>query len=161
MPDGTQPTLDSKRIMLSGFSYGGNVVLSALTRYSERVRCAIDIVGPSNLVSFLEHTAGYRQDLRRVEYGDERDPATRAFLESIAPVKHAERIQKPLFVVQGQNDPIVPVSEAEQMVAAVRKNGTPVWYLKALNEGHGFYSRENSNYLFYATVLYMQTYLLN
>ena len=157
----TQPALDSGRILLTGFSYGGNVTLAASSLYSDRIRCAIDEVGPSNLVTFLENTAGYRQDLRRVEYGDERDPNMRAFLERIAPARQADRIRKPLFVVQGQNDPIVPVSEAEQVVASVRKTGTPVWYLKALNEGHGFYSRENSDYLFYATVLFMKTFLLN
>jgi len=157
----TDAALDASRVMLTGVSYGGNVTLAASYLYADRIRCAVDIVGPSNLVTFLEGTAGYRQDLRRVEYGDERDPKMRGFLEGIAPVRHADRITKPLFVVQGENDPIVPVSESEQMVASVRKNGTPVWYLKAMNEGHGFRSRENSDYLFYATVLFIRTYLLN
>jgi Tol biopolymer transport system component/pimeloyl-ACP methyl ester carboxylesterase len=157
----TDKALDANRVMLTGFSYGGNVTLAASYLYADRLRCSIDNVGPSSLVTFLEHTAAYRQDLRRVEYGDERDPKMREFLEGIAPIRHAGRITKPLFVVQGQNDPIVPVSEAEQMVASVRKNGTTVWYLKAMNEGHGFQSRENSDYLFYATVLFIKTYLLN
>ena len=157
----TDAAIDANRVMLTGVSYGGNVTLAASHLYPDRIRCAVDIVGPSNLVTFLEGTAGYRQDLRRVEYGDERDPKMREFLEGIAPVRHADRITKPLFVIQGQNDPIVPVSESEQMVARVRKNGTPVWYLKAMNEGHGFRSRENSDYLFYATVLFIRTYLLN
>jgi dipeptidyl aminopeptidase/acylaminoacyl peptidase len=157
----TEPKLDPNRVMLTGASYGGNVTLTASYLYADRIRGAIDIVGPSNLVTFLESTAGYRQDLRRVEYGDERDPKTRAFLAGLAPMNHAERITKPLFVVQGQNDPIVPFHESEQMVARVRKNGIPVWYLKAMNEGHGFHSRHNSDFQFYATVLFMKTYLLN
>ena len=122
---------------------------------------ALDLVGPSNLVTFLEHTSGYRQDLRRVEYGDERDPKTREFLNRIAPMTNAKKITKPLFIVQGGNDPRVPLSESEQMVQTVRQNGTPVWYLMAKDEGHGFHKKENENFLLYSTVLFIQKYLLN
>jgi len=111
-------------------------------------------------VTFLEGTESYRRDLRRAEYGDERDPETRAFLERIAPVHNADKLKKPLFVVQGKNDPRVPLSEAEQMVSTVRKNGTPVWYLLAKDEGHGFSKKKNVDYLFYASVLFIQEYLL-
>jgi dipeptidyl aminopeptidase/acylaminoacyl peptidase len=144
-----------------GVSYGGHMSLAVAARYGERIRCAIDIVGPANLVTFLEHTASYRQDLRRVEYGDERDPKMRAFLERIAPLTNAGRIVKPLFVVQGKNDPIVPVSESASMVAAVRRNGTPVWYLEANDEGHGFFKKSNRDYQFYATVAFIRKYLLD
>src|SRR5581483_9508144 len=113
---------------------------------------SIDVVGISNFVSFLEHTEAYRRDLRRVEYGDERDPKMRAFLEKISPANNAAKIKKPLFVVQGKNDPRVPFSEAEQMVAAVKQNGTPVWYLVAKDEGHGFSKKKNADFQFYATV---------
>src|SRR5207253_794815 len=109
---------------------------------------SVDIVGPSNLVTFLEHTSGYRQDLRRVEYGDERDPKVRAYLESIAPANKAKNITKPLFVIAGKNDPRVPASESEQMAEVVRKNNTPVWYLLAKDEGHGFHKKKNRDFQF-------------
>ncbi len=157
----TNPKLDANRVMVTGVSYGGNMTLAAATRYANRIRCAVDIVGPSNLVTFLENTAGYRQDLRRVEYGDERYPNIRAFLERIAPMNGVSKITKPLFVVQGKNDPIVPPTESDQMVAAVRKNGIPVWYLLAKDEGHGFSKKSNADFQFYATVLFIKEYLLN
>lgn len=157
----TQPNLDADRIMVTGVSYGGHMALVTATRYADRIRCAVDIVGPSDLVTFLEHTAPYRRDLRRVEYGDERDPETRAFFERTAPLMNASKISKPLFVVQGKNDPAVPPSEAEQMVNAVRKNGVPVWYLMAKDEGHGFLKKRNRDYEFYATILFVRAYLLN
>jgi dipeptidyl aminopeptidase/acylaminoacyl peptidase len=156
----TQPDLDADRVMVTGASYGGHMALAVAARFSDRIRCAIDIVGPANLVTFLEHTAAYRQDLRRVEYGDDRDPRMRAFLQKIAPLSNVAKITKPLFIVQGMNDPIVPVSESEAMVAALRKNGTPVWYLMAKDEGHGFFKKKNSDFQFYATVLFMKEYLL-
>src|SRR5262249_47343855 len=156
----TRQDLDADRVMVTGASYGGHMALVAATRYADRIRCAVDVVGPSNLVTFLEHTAPYRRDLRRVEYGDESQPEMRAFLERIAPLQHASQITKPLFVVQGQNDPIVPTSESDQIVQAAKKNGVPVWYLIAKDEGHGFYKKSNSDYLFYATVLFIQRYLL-
>lgn len=157
---GAQPQLDAARVAATGTSYGGYLALSTAVRYNDRVRATIDIAGPSNLVSFLENTAAWRRDLRRVEYGDERDPATRAFLENIAPLHHASQITHPLFVVQGQNDPAVPVSEAERIVKAVRENGTPVWYLLGKDEGHGFRKRRNADHQFYLTVLFLRQYLL-
>jgi dipeptidyl aminopeptidase/acylaminoacyl peptidase len=156
----TQPDLDSDRILVTGGSYGGYMSLAVATHYSDRIRAAIDIVGISNFVTFLERTEGYRQDLRRVEYGDERDPDMRSFLLKISPVNNAHRIGKPLFVVHGQNDPRVPLHEAEQIVAIVRQQATPVWYLVAKDEGHGFAKKRNVDFLFYATVLFMQEYLL-
>ena len=146
--------------MVNGGSYGGHMVLAVSYLYSDRLRCAIDVVGPSNLVTFLEHTSGYRRDLRRVEYGDERDPKMRAFLERTAPMNNAEKIRKPLFVIQGFNDPRVPRSESEQMVARIRQVGTPVWYLMAKDEGHGFAKKSNRDYQFYAEILFVQRFLL-
>jgi len=112
-------------------------------------------------VSFLANTESYRRDLRRVEYGDERDPAMRSFLSKISPVNNADKIKAPLFVVQGKNDPRVPYSEAEQIVAAARKNGVPVWYLLADNEGHGFARKANVDFLFYAMIVFIEERLLN
>ncbi len=156
-----QPDLDASRIMVTGGSYGGFMTLAVATNYNDRIRCSVDIVGPSNLVTFLENTSGYRRDLRRVEYGDERDPKMRAFLERIAPANNAQKITKPLFVIQGKNDPRVPHTEAEQMVAVVRKQGTPVWFLMANDEGHGFAKKNNVDFQFYATLLFIQKYLLD
>lgn len=157
----TRQDIDTDRVMVTGGSYGGFMTLAVASNYSDKIRCALDIVGPSNLVTFLENTQGYRRDLRRVEYGDERDPKMRAFLSSIAPANHADQIKKPLFVVQGKNDPRVPASESEQMVAEIRKTGTPVWFLMANDEGHGFRKKSNADYQFYATVLFIQKYLLD
>lgn len=143
----TQPDLDARRVAVYGGSYGGYMVLASLVHYSDRLRGGVDLVGISHFVTFLRSTQGYRRDLRRAEYGDERDPAMRAFLEAISPLTNAHRIRAPLLVVQGANDPRVPRSEAEQIVRAVRSNGVPVWYVLARNEGHGFARRENQELL--------------
>ncbi|MEK8034131.1 prolyl oligopeptidase family serine peptidase [Ideonella sp. DXS29W] len=152
----TQPNLDASRIVVAGGSYGGYMSLAVSTHYANRIAGSIDVVGISHFVTFLNNTESYRRDLRRVEYGDERDPAMKAFLEQISPLTNAARITKPLFVVQGRNDPRVPWTEAEQIVQKARANGTPVWYLRAENEGHGFQRKENADYQFYATVLFLK-----
>ena len=156
----TRPELDADRIMVTGGSYGGHMTLAVATNYGDRIRSALSVVGPSNLVTFLKNTQDYRRDLRRVEYGDERDPKMAEFLERTAPLNNVQKIKKPLFVVQGKNDPRVPASESEQMVAAVRKNGTPVWYLLGKDEGHGFAKKKNVDFQFYATIMFMQEHLL-
>lgn len=155
-----QPDLDSDRILVTGGSYGGHMTLAIATYYPDKFRCAVDIVGMSNLVTFLENTEGYRRDLRRVEYGDERDPGMRKFLERIAPLNNADKITKPLFIIQGLNDPRVPASEAEQMVAIMKRNNTPVWYLLAKDEGHGFAKKKNQDFQFYSTLMFIQEFLL-
>jgi dipeptidyl aminopeptidase/acylaminoacyl peptidase len=156
-----RPDLDAARVMVTGGSYGGYMTLAAATKFDNRIRASLSVVGISNFVTFLENTEDYRRDLRRVEYGDERDPAMREFLLGISPMNHAGRISKPLFVVQGRNDPRVPYTEAEQMVATVRGKGGPVWYLLAEDEGHGFAKKRNQDFQFFATVAFMQSYLLN
>lgn len=152
----TQPHLDAKRVMVMGGSYGGYMALAASTRLADRIAGAMASVGISNFVSFLENTETYRRDLRRVEYGDERDPAMRAFLQEISPLSHVDKITKPLMVVQGKNDPRVPWTEAEQIVRSLQARGTPVWYLLADNEGHGFARRENSDFYFAALVKFVE-----
>jgi dipeptidyl aminopeptidase/acylaminoacyl peptidase len=153
----TQPELDPKRVVLIGGSYGGYMVLASMTHYNDRLRGAIDIVGISNFVTFLESTAEYRRDLRRPEYGDERDPKMREFLQKISPLNNAAKITKPMLVVQGQNDPRVPVTESEQLVTRIRANGGEVWYLVGLNEGHGFQKRDNVDYYQWAVALFLET----
>jgi dipeptidyl aminopeptidase/acylaminoacyl peptidase len=146
--------------MVMGGSYGGYMSLAAATHYDDRLCCSLDVVGISNFNTFLKNTESYRRDLRRVEYGDERSPEISAFFERTAPLNNAAKITKPLLVVQGGNDPRVPHTESEQMVARVRANGSPVWYLMAKDEGHGFQKKANVDFQFYSTVTFVRTYLL-
>ena len=117
-------------------------------------------MGISNFVTFLENTEDYRRELRRHEYGDERDPETRAMLEQISPLNQVDRIDIPLLVVQGRNDPRVPARQSEQIVQALRSRGRPVWYIEALNEGHGYDRKENRNVYEQAAILFLQQYLV-
>ncbi len=155
-----QPDMDASRVAVAGGSYGGYMSLAVSTMFADRIAAAIDVVGISHFVTFLERTESYRRDLRRVEYGDERDPEMRKFLEQIAPLNNAAKIKKPLFVIQGKNDPRVPYQEADQIVATVKKNGVPVWYMTANDEGHGFAKKVNADYQFFAGVDFLNTYLL-
>jgi dipeptidyl aminopeptidase/acylaminoacyl peptidase len=155
-----QPTLDKGRVMVAGGSYGGYMTLASMTHYNDRFRCAVDVVGISSWVTFLEHTESYRRDLRRAEYGDERDPKMRELLLAISPLTNAGRITRPMFIVQGRNDPRVPYTEAEQMVAAIKRNGGPVWYLLAKDEGHGFSKKKNQDFQFLATLKFVEDHLL-
>ena len=157
---GRDPALDAHRVAVTGGSYGGYMTLACLTHYSDRLRCGVDIVGISNFVTFLENTQDYRRDLRRVEYGDERDPAMRAHLEKISPLNQVQQIRVPLMVVQGRNDPRVPVTEAEQIVRAVRAQGGTCAYLMAKDEGHGFAKKKNVDYQFLSTILFYEEHLL-
>lgn len=157
---GKQPELDSGRVGVYGGSYGGYMVLASMVDYNERIRAGIDVVGISHFSTFLTNTESYRRDLRRAEYGDEREPKMRAFHEKIAPLNNAKAITKPLFVAQGFNDPRVPYTEAEQIVKAVRNNGGDVWYLMFKDEGHGFAKKPNSDYFGAAQILFWQKYLL-
>src|SRR5579862_1437438 len=140
---GVQPGFDRQRVAVMGGSYGGYLALASLVYYGERLRGGVDLVGISNFVTFLRNTAAYRRDLRRAEYGDERVPAMRAFLDRISPLTNASRIRKPVLVVAGLNDPRVPPSESEQLVWQVRSRGGEVWYLAAKDEGHGFRKKAN------------------
>jgi protease II len=155
-----QPDLDATRVSITGASYGGYMTLACAVHFADRISGAVSVVGISNFVTFLERTESYRRDLRRAEYGDEREPGMRAFLESISPLNHADRITKPLLVVQGLNDPRVPYTEAEQIVANLKQRGAPVWFLMARDEGHGFVKKHNIDYQFYATVEFVRRTLL-
>ncbi len=138
-----QPELDADRVVVYGGSYGGYMVLASMMHYSDRLAGGINIVGISNFVTFLENTNGYRRDLRRAEYGDERDPAMYEHLQAISPSNNADQITAPLFIIQGFNDPRVPASEAEQILQAVREAGGDPWFLMAMDEGHGFRKQSN------------------
>jgi len=154
------PALDADRFAVIGGSYGGYMSLACMIHHAASLRCGIDIVGISNFLTFLKNTQDYRRDLRRVEYGDERDPKMAEFLAQIAPTAHAAEIKNPLFIVQGKNDPRVPVTEARQMAAAVRAAGGKVWYMEAADEGHGFQKKKNADLLFLSTVQFLRENLL-
>ncbi|MEY4566429.1 MAG: peptidase prolyl oligopeptidase active site domain protein [Planctomycetota bacterium] len=154
-----QEDLDASRVMVTGGSYGGYMTLAVATQFDDRIRCSLDVVGISHFGTFLKNTESYRRDLRRVEYGDERDPKIAAFFEKIAPLNNAAKITKPLFIVQGGNDPRVPLSEAEQMRDKVKQNKGEVWYLMATDEGHGFKKKNNADIQFYSTVMFIQRFL--
>ena len=154
-----QPDLDASRVVVYGGSYGGYMALASAVHYSDRLKAVIDNVGISNFVSFLENTQDYRRDRRRQEYGDERDPDMRAHLERISPLNNVSRISVPMLIIQGQNDPRVPVSEATQMVAALRERGQAVWYMNALNEGHGYRKRESRDIMQQVMMMFLQRHL--
>jgi dipeptidyl aminopeptidase/acylaminoacyl peptidase len=155
-----QPELDEDRVGVSGGSYGGYMVLASMTHYNDRLRAGVDVVGISDFGTFLKNTESYRRDLRRAEYGDERDPAIRAFHDKIAPLNNAGRITRPLFVAQGLNDPRVPFTEAEQIVSKVRDNRGDVWYLLFKDEGHGFAKKPNVDLFGAASMMFWQKHLL-
>jgi dipeptidyl aminopeptidase/acylaminoacyl peptidase len=155
-----QPELDASRVAVMGGSYGGYMVLASMAHYNDRLACGIDMVGISNFVTFLENTKSYRRSLRRVEYGDERDPKMRRHLHRISPTTNAHKITKPMLIAQGLNDPRVPASEAEQMLKAIRKNGSEAWYVLAKDEGHGFRKKRNRDYFNKAVILFFQKHLL-
>ena len=157
---GRDAALDRDRVAVMGGSYGGYMVLASLTHFSDRLRCGIDVVGISNFLTFLKNTQDYRRDLRRVEYGDERDPAMAEFLAKISPLNQVTKIARPLLVVQGRNDPRVPIGEAEQIVKAVRQGGGSCWYLLANDEGHGFAKKKNIDFQFIAQTQFLRENLL-
>ena len=155
-----QPDLDENRVIVTGGSYGGYMVLASLTNYPDRIKAGIDRVGIANFITFLEKTKAYRRDLRRSEYGDERDPEMRKVFERINPTANAHKIRSALLVVHGKNDPRVPFYEAQQIAEIVGKQGTPVWTLYADNEGHGFGKKENRDYQAAVEALFVEKFIL-
>ena len=154
------PGLDGDKILITGGSYGGYMTWAVATDYNDRICCSLPIVGPSNLVTLLENTEAYRRDLRRVEYGDERDPGMRAYLEKTAPLNNSEKIRKPVFAVVGKNDPRVPWTESRQMLDKLQGNNITTWFLMANDEGHGYAKKKNQDFLFYSTVMFVRQFLL-
>ena len=153
--------LDARRVAAYGGSYGGFMSLACLVNYAERFRCGVDNVGIANFATFLRDTSDYRRNARRLEYGDERKPDVKAFLDRISPANHADQIRSPLLIIQGKNDPRVPFTEAEQMRDAVKAKGGTVWYVMAKDEGHGFVKKTNADYQFAATILFLRAHLLD
>lgn len=154
-----QPELDESRVAVVGGSYGGYMVLASLVHYGDRLKAGIDIVGIASFTTFLENTSAYRQDLRRAEYGDERDPEMRAVFDRINPTSNADKIRSALMVAHGKNDPRVPFSEAQQIAEKVRSQGRAVWTVYAENEGHGFGKKDNSDYVRAVQVMFLKQHL--
>jgi dipeptidyl aminopeptidase/acylaminoacyl peptidase len=154
------PALDANKIMITGGSYGGYMTWAVAYEYNDKICCSLPIVGPSNLVTLLEHTEAYRRDLRRVEYGNERDPKIREYLEKTAPLNNSEKIRKPVYAVVGKNDPRVPWTESRQMLDKLKSNGITTWFLMANDEGHGYSKKKNQDYLFYSTIMFVRQFLL-
>jgi dipeptidyl aminopeptidase/acylaminoacyl peptidase len=151
--------LDSQRVAVLGGSYGGYMVLASLVHHGDRLRAGVDHVGIASFITFLERTSPYRQDLRRAEYGDERDPAMRAIFERIDPLANADKIRSALMLVHGRNDPRVPFSEALQIAAKVRAAGRPVWSVFANNEGHGLGKKDNRDYATAVEAMFLKQHL--
>jgi dipeptidyl aminopeptidase/acylaminoacyl peptidase len=155
-----QPDLDKNHVAVYGGSYGGYMVLASLTHFPDRIKAGVDVVGIANFVTFLKNTSEYRRDLRRAEYGDERDPEMMKVFERINPTNNAHKIRSALMVAHGKNDPRVPFSEAELIAPLVRKNNAPVWTVYADNEGHGFAKRDNRDYVTAVTAMFLKEFLL-
>ncbi len=157
----TQPNLDPDRVMITGGSYGGYMTLACATHYSDKVRCFFDLFGPSDFNTYFKNTESYRRDIRRAEFGDERDTAVAAFFEKTAPLNNTDKITKPIFIVAGKNDPRVAYTESKQIADKISSKGGTVWFLMANDEGHGFAKKNNSDFLFYATVEFVKKCLIN
>lgn len=142
---GTQPGLDKNRVAVYGQSYGGYMSLAVMTHYADRLVGGVERYGISDFTSFLNNTESYRRDNRRAEYGDERDPKMQAVFKRISPLNNVAKITKPMLVMQGANDPRVPKSESDQVVAGIRNNGVETWYVVFADEGHGFQKKPNSD----------------
>lgn len=154
------PLLDEAKVGVTGGSYGGYMTLAVMIHFGDRITAGYESVGITNFVTFLTNTQDYRRDLRRVEYGDERDPKMREFLIRISPLTNVAKIRDPLLVLTGLNDPRVPASEADQMIAAVRAQGGTAWHVLGRDEGHGFRRKANVDTAFWTSVLFWRTHLL-
>jgi dipeptidyl aminopeptidase/acylaminoacyl peptidase len=141
----TQPNLDKDRVVVYGQSYGGYMSLAVSTHYADRLVGSVERYGISDFASFLKNTEAYRRDNRRAEYGDERDAKMQAVFKRIAPLANVAKITKPMLVMQGANDPRVPKSESDQVVAGIRANGVETWYVVFADEGHGFQKKPNND----------------
>jgi dipeptidyl aminopeptidase/acylaminoacyl peptidase len=154
------PLLDANRFAVTGGSYGGYMCYATSIFYGPRLKGANCVVAISNFVTFLENTQSYRRDLRRVEYGDERDSKQRRKLLEISPLTRVQEVRLPMLVVTGANDPRVPASEADQIVAAIRANGGSAWHLLGQDEGHGFAKKANQDYQFWTGLMFWEQTLL-
>src|SRR3954468_17277860 len=158
----TQPALNKDRVMVTGVTYGGYMAYAAAEMYSPRLRCAIAGAAISDFITYFQGTDPTRPEDRRAEYGDERVPEIREFLERISPVTNASKVRIPLFIVHGANDSRVPPAQAEEMARIVRANNVPVWLTIYGDEGHELWAKPaNNNFWFYTWIEFVKQYLLN
>jgi dipeptidyl aminopeptidase/acylaminoacyl peptidase len=157
----TRPDLDKDRVMLLGVSSGGWLALESGIAYNDRIRGVIEGAGITNFVTFLEGTDPARQDNRRQEYGDERDPEMRAFLASLSPATRAAALKKPTFVIHPGQDARVPVSQAQELVAALRTSNPNVWYLEFTEANHDNLGGIGGDYLLAGWMWFFQKFLLD
>jgi dipeptidyl aminopeptidase/acylaminoacyl peptidase len=133
-----QSSLDAGHVVVAGAGYGGYLALSALGAFGDRLSAAVDAAGIVDFVGLIADAPAYRQSELRRQFGDERDPDTRVYLRRISPLTNAERISKPVLILQGKNDAEVPESQSQEMVNRLRSRGADVRYLLADDEGHEF-----------------------
>jgi dipeptidyl aminopeptidase/acylaminoacyl peptidase len=159
----TRPDLDKGRIVLSGGSYGGWLALEAGIVYNDRIRGIIEGAGQTDLVTYLEKTDAARQENRRQEYGDERDPGMRAYLQSISPVTRASELKKPTFILHPGKDIRVPVDQARELLKALKANNATVWYAEFANASHDGFPNTNANldWMLASWIMFMKTFVLN
>ena len=157
----TRPDLDKNRVVLVGPSYGGWLALEAGIVYNDRIRGIIEGAGITNFVTFLEQTDPARQDNRRQEYGDERDPEMRKFLLSISPITRAAELKKPTLIVQAGKDPRVPVDQGQELVKALKANGATVWYEEVTDANHDNLPPKGGDYVLYSWEWFFKTFVLN
>ena len=153
-------SLDEQRVCVMGRSYGGFMVLASLVEYSNRLSCGVAVCAISHWVTFLESTAEWRRDLRRPEYGDERIPHIREYLNSISPLTHSDAIDTPLLLCQGANDSRVPLGETLQVADAVCSNGHPCWVMVANDEGHIFKRKTTMDFNSHIMAHFLQKFLV-
>jgi dipeptidyl aminopeptidase/acylaminoacyl peptidase len=156
----SRPDLDPEKVMVEGASYGGFMALSVAIRYNDRVRASIVESGISEWISFLNNPDVKFRDIRRAEYGDERDPKVRDYLIRISPVYSIKQNRKPMFLIHGSQDPRVPIRQAEAILSAMRETQTPIWYLLGKNEGHSFRNFTSWEIKTLATILFIQEHLI-
>ncbi len=153
--------LDAGRVMVTGGSYGGYMTYRTAIEYNKKIRCAVEAFGMSDMLSYKNSVDTAYREYFSHEFGDEKVSSIHDYLERISPLKNANKITMPIFIIQGRNDPKIPYTESQQMVEAIKRNSGSVWYLLANDEGHGFSKQANRDYLFYATVEFIKRYLLN
>ena len=159
----TRPDLDQNRVMLTGGSYGGWLALEAGIYYNDRIRGIIEGAGITDFVTYLENTDAARQQNRREEFGDERDPQMREFLKSISPVTRAKDFKKPTFILHPAKDIRVPVGQARELLAALKKNNATVWYAEFADATHERFPTRLTelDWMLASWIMFVKAFLVN
>jgi dipeptidyl aminopeptidase/acylaminoacyl peptidase len=158
-----RPDLDQNRVVLAGASYGGWLALEAGIVYNDRIRGIIEGAGMTDLVTYLEQTEQARQENRRQEFGDERDPEMRLYLQSISPLTRASDLKKPTFILHPGKDTRVPVAQARELLKALKSNNATVWYAEFADANHDGFpnTAANIDWMLASWIMFMKTFVLN